>query len=428
MAIQRIGGKHTAFLHILVQLIILIHDAGVIRQRILVPGSAQPDQFVSGLFQLRCDHVFLLCHIHSKGNQRRRNIDLIEGSGHAVLASDGRKAEAKLGRISSQQRCERLTPTGGLLAHPAEVFLEGETDPMEISASCYDPGHRFGHGISSAVIRAPGRQIGIKAIAHHRHGLGLSVLYRNPGYHGLCFGPLIFSPIGHQDAAGADGAVEHLHKTLLGADIKIRKHGQPLSADIRNIRTRYERISFSGRNIHKDRSLLMGSVGVEESAAQIHDLFASPGHDQPGILRHNSDRDCFQIFFGGIGQELIYIRRRNDHGHTLLGFGNGDLRSVQTCIFFRNLIQIDLQAGCKFSDGDGHAAGAEVIAFLDDPAYFLSAEHPLDLPFGRRVALLHLGTADLDGGFGMDLGGTGRSSDAVPSGPAAEKNDDIAGV
>lgn len=55
-----------------------------------------------------------------------------------------------------------------------------------------------------------------------------------------------------------------------------------------------------------------------------------------------------------------------------------DLCSVKSRIFFRNLIKIDSETCCQLADGNRHSAGAKVITFLDNAAYFLSAEHTLD--------------------------------------------------
>ena len=69
------------------------------------------------------------------------------------------------------------------------------------------------------MVRAPGGQIRIKAICHHRYRIGLSFQDRKLGYHRLSLGQLILTAVRHQHAACADGGVEHFHKTLLGADI-----------------------------------------------------------------------------------------------------------------------------------------------------------------------------------------------------------------
>ena len=114
-----------------------------------------------------------------------------------------------------------MAPTLGITGHSAEVLLEGETDLTEITAGSHDLRHGLCHCIDSSVIRAPGGQVRIEAVAHHGHGIGLAFQYGQLGYHGLGLGQLIFSAVRHQYAAGTDGGVKHLHQTLLGTYIEV---------------------------------------------------------------------------------------------------------------------------------------------------------------------------------------------------------------
>ena len=144
---------------------------------------------------------------------------MVEGTGHTVFSSDGRQSESQLCAVSTEEGCEGLAPAMGILGHSAEVLLEGETDLAVITTSCHDSCHRLQHCVNSTMIRRPAGQIGIKSITHHGNGIRISFEYRKFGYHCLGLGQLIFSAIRHQYAACSDGAVEHLHQTLLGANI-----------------------------------------------------------------------------------------------------------------------------------------------------------------------------------------------------------------
>ena len=88
-------------LNILMKLCISIQNLAVNRQIIRILFNAEYHQLISGLFQFRSNNMSAACHIYSKGNQGRRNIDLtvlfiIKGTGHTVLSSNGRKAKAQL--------------------------------------------------------------------------------------------------------------------------------------------------------------------------------------------------------------------------------------------------------------------------------------------------------------------------------------------
>ncbi len=132
-------------------------------------------QYISFSLQFRCDHIGKLCHVYRKGNQGRRYIYVIEGTGHGILAADAGQAVSNLGIISTQQSGEGLAPTLRILGHSAEVFLECEMQLFIVTACCHDLGNRLCHCINRAVIRAPGREIRIKSIAHHGDGIGLGM-------------------------------------------------------------------------------------------------------------------------------------------------------------------------------------------------------------------------------------------------------------
>ena len=165
--------------------------------------------------KLRCNNILLLRHIHCKGNQGGRNINIIKGSGHTVLSTDGRKSVSNLCIISTKECCKGLAPSLGIRGHTSEIFLEGKSNLAEVTATCHDLCHGFRHSINCPVIRAPGGKIRIKAIAHHCHGICLSLQHRKLSHHGLCFCQLIFTAIRHQHAACTNRRVKHFHQSLL---------------------------------------------------------------------------------------------------------------------------------------------------------------------------------------------------------------------
>ena len=224
MTIQCVSGKHFAIQDILMQFSVLIHSCCIIRQIIAVFRQTDPYQFTSCLFQFRCDNILFLSHIYRKGNQCRRNINIVEGSGHTVLSTDRWKAKSHLCRICTEQRCKGLTPTFRILCHSAEVFLEGETDLGVISTVRYDACNRFYNCINCTVIWAPAGYIWIKSVAHHSHSICFSVHYRNLSDHSLSFCQLIFTTIWHKYTSGPDGSVEHLYQSLLRTGIQISQH------------------------------------------------------------------------------------------------------------------------------------------------------------------------------------------------------------
>ena len=123
------------------------------------------------------------------------------------------------------------------------------------------------------MVRAPGRKIRVEAVAHHGNGIGLSAEYGKLCHHCLCFGKLVLTAVRHQHAACADGGVEHLHQTLLGADIQVAHKCQPCALYIFVLNFFFYFINcnpvkiivFFGRNVHGNFGFLMGAVGIQES-------------------------------------------------------------------------------------------------------------------------------------------------------------------
>ena len=404
VTVKSICGKNASLLHILVKFSVLVHNALIIRKLICILWRTKPYKPASCFFKLRSHNILKLSGVYCKGNQCRRNIDLIKGTGHTVLSSDRRKTESHLCRISAQKCCKRLAPALGIFCHTTEIFLEGKADLSVVTACSHDSCHGFCYCVSSSVIRAPGRKIWIKTIAHHGHSVCITLLNRNLCYHCLSFCQLIFAAVGHKYASRSDGTVKHFHKPLLGAYVKVRKSFQPFFFYVRYFLTVSKEASFFIWNFHFNCGFLMRSVCIKESTGNIYDFFVSPGKYKSRLFCNNSNRNCLQVFFICKSKELVYIFWINNNCHTLLRLGNSDLCSVKSRIFFRNLIKIDSETCCQLADGNRHSAGAKVITFLDNAAYFLSAEHTLDLTFCRSISFLYLSAAHFNRSLCMHLG------------------------
>ena len=173
--------------------------------------------------------------------------------------------------------------------------------------------------------------------------------------------------------------------------------------------------------------MLHSAVGVQEVTAQVGDDRAVPLHDHPGLISDHSHPVGFQIFRFGGGDEGVHIFGGHHHGHALLRFGDGQLRAVQTVILLANGVQIDPQAVRQLADGNADAAGAKVVAPLDETGHGAVPEQALDLALLGGVALLDLGGHGGKGFQVVTLGRTGCAADAVPAGAAAQQNDHISG-
>ena len=214
-----IGGNDPAGQDILTQLCVPLHYPGIIRQVVPVPCNPEFHNPAAWFLKLRRNNMPAAVHIHRKGHKGWRHVDLaffrVKGAGHAVLASNGPKAQAKLRAIGAQKGCKRLAPSGRVGVHPAEIFLEREMDLAAVAACGHNLGDRGHHCIYGSVVRAPAGKVRVKPITHHGHRIRVSLQYGQLCNHGLRLGQLVPASVRHEHGACPDGAVKALHQTLL---------------------------------------------------------------------------------------------------------------------------------------------------------------------------------------------------------------------
>ena len=252
---------------------------------------------VSCLLQFRSNDILLVSNIYCEGNQCRRNINIIEGSGHRVLTTDTCHTQLDLCGVSTQKCCEGLRPTSGIFRHSSEVLLEGEVNLMNISTSCCNLGNRRQTCILSTMERRPGGQVRIISIGHHGNGITGMISYRKLCDHGLGFCQLILTAERHKYAGCTDGTIEHLDETLLGCDIKIRQSIKPCCLDILLLEVLFYLL---GSNLLEEvliligkqnfyLGLLMSTIGIDEGTGEIHYFLSSPGKNHSRLFRYDGN-------------------------------------------------------------------------------------------------------------------------------------------
>ena len=337
-----------------------------------------------------------------EGDERGRDVQVLEGAAHGVLAADGRDLELHLRLQRAQQRLEGLAPALGIALCALTRYLRVEPALLVAAAR----GHDLGHGLHHRQHRAAeGVRLGqdrVEAPAHQGAGRGLALEHGDLGGHGLGGGELVRAAKGHEHRARADGGVEPLGQALLGADVEVRGHGGELLLPGRA----GEVVRGGLARGHGHARVLGRAVGVQELAAQGDDGGAVPVHGQARLgndLGHDHGRE---VFPGGRGDELLRVLGRNDHGHALLGLGDGKLGAVQAVVLAGHGVEINAQAVRELADGHRYAARAEVVAAQDHARDLRVAEQALQLALLGRIALLHLRAA---GGEGTPPCGTWRS-------------------
>ena len=377
----------------------------------------------AGLLELGGDDVAGLAGDDGEGDERGRDVEVLEGARHAVLAADGGRTELELRFERAEERHERLAPAGGILAELFEIFLERQARAGRIAAGGGQAGERFHHRADRAVARGPLGDDGIEAVGHDRADVRLAAEDRELGGHRFLWGRLRRATERMQHRVGADRGIEALDQAALGGvresgdglqEIVGRRRGAGLEGVLRSV----------GREHLRGRGL-RHAVGVEEVAGDVDDALAAPFHDQATGVGDVGDLHRFEVLAAGGGEEGGDVLGLEDDGHAFLRFGQRDLGTIEAVILERHAVEVDVERRGELADGDGDAAGAEVIATLDQAADGRIAEETLQLALGRGVALLDLGGI-LESGLGVFLRGTRRATHAVAARAATDEHDDVA--
>ena len=358
-----------------------------------------------------------------EGAQGRRDVEVLERTGHGVLAADGGDAEVHLRLVRAEERGGRLAPALRVGARMQEVLLEGQVDVFEGGAGGDEFRDRLDHGQVRAVELVLLEDVRVVTPRHEGDGLRVAVLDGDLVDHGLDGCGLGGAAERHEDRAGTDGGVEALGEAASGADVEVLDEGFIV---VREAAFDFAREGLLLRSF--DGDVLLRAVRVQELAGDVDDGVALPVHGQVRVLRHGGDHGGLEVFLGGQFLEPGDVLRLDDDGHTLLRFGDGEFGTVKAFVLLRDFVKVDLKAISEFADGDRDTAGTEVVAALDELRRFGVAEQSLEFALFGSVTLLDLGTAGVERLESVRLGGAGGAADAVTAGTSAEQDDYIARV
>ena len=92
---------------------------------------------------------------------------------------------------------------------------------------------------------------------------------------------------------------------------------------------------------------------------------------------------------------LLVLCLDNDR-HTLLRLADSQFCRVESVIFHRHSVKVDVKTVGQLADRYADSAGSKVVRFLDEPCHLRTAEKPLELSLLRSISLLHLTSAGLE--------------------------------
>ena len=309
-----------------------------------------------------------------------------------------------------------------------EILLQSQTQLGRVSAQRGSAYYGLGDSVHRAVEGAPASHIRIITAGHYGSRGSITVQHGNASHHTLGRSQLGLATKGHQHSATTDGAIKALGKALLTAHVQATHIGQPSSLQISGSsnlcrHTLEDILGFFFGNSYI--GMLSDAVGVQESTGQVYNLIPTPEHYQTGLSGNLSHNRSFKVFFISIFNESVTVCSFNNHSHTLLGFRNSQLGTIQALIFLRNLIQIDHEAIGELANSNGNATSAKIVAAFNHSGDSWIAEQALNLALGGRIALLYLGTAAHQGIHSVLLRRAGSAAAAITAGLTAQEDNDI---
>ena len=152
---------------------------------VFVSFRTEHHDLVASLLEFGGNHLVCLGGGNSKGYQRRRNIDVLERTGHGVLTADRAAGQFQLCLECTQQGSHGLAPTLGIILGTLEVFLECQPAVVPAAAGCNDLGNGGDDCVHGTQIGVAFADRGIIAPAHERAGVGFALEHRNLGSHCL---------------------------------------------------------------------------------------------------------------------------------------------------------------------------------------------------------------------------------------------------
>ena len=274
-----------------------------------------------------------------KGNERRRDIELLKAARHRVLATNGGKSQVGLRHKCAEECSGGLTPALGDIAQALKVLLEGEIGIPVANTSSYELGDRFDNRDVGSVELVGAHEVGVKAPCHARNCSGLAVNGQ------LCNHrhrrrELRASAKGHKDGSCSYSGVEALGESLVRGNVEVA----------------YNRVHALGQarsspgglpatlRANVDILVLRRTIGAQKLTAHIDDGLSAPLHGEARLSANRGYRGSFEVFLARVGEELINIFGRKRYGHALLRLRDSKLGAVEPLVLLGNEVEVYMQA------------------------------------------------------------------------------------
>ena len=193
----------------------ILKKGGGFGETVLVKGGLDEEGFIAGFLKFGGDHLVGFAGGYGERNEGRRNVDILKGAAHGVLAADGADAEVLLRLEGAEKGGKGLAPAAAVSAEFFKVLLEGEIDVLEGGAACDELRDGLNDREVGAVVGALLGDEGVIAPGHKGAVVGVLLFDGDFLDHRLNGGELVLAAEGHKNSSCADGGVKALGKTAL---------------------------------------------------------------------------------------------------------------------------------------------------------------------------------------------------------------------
>ena len=100
---------------------------------------------------------------------------------------------------------------------------------------------------------------------------------------------------------------------------------------------------------------------VDERAGYVHHLFTVVVHTQPCAVGYVGYVGDFYVFAKAVCLEALPVLGLDNHGHSFLAFADCEFGAVESAVFGRNPVKIDVESVCKFTYCHADTACSEVV-------------------------------------------------------------------
>ena len=216
--------------------------------------------------------------------------------------------------------------------------------------------------------------------------------YRQSLHRHLCLGALCLTTKRHQHCRTTDSRIEHLAQATLRYNIIIFQIIQHLLAECCTLNLAVEWVALANCS-ESNLGVVLCTCRVDKLTLQVGNLLALVEHTHTLCIGNICHMRNLDILLTAEGNHSLYILLFNYYGHTLLRLRNRQLGSVQSVIFHRHTIEVDIQAIGQLANSHRNTSCAKVVRLLDQASNIATTEQVLNLALLRGISLLYLRAA-----------------------------------